>query len=934
MAAYAAELKNGATATYTFSFERISDDYVKVQHLVNGTWTEIEKDDDDNPWSLDGATSTITMGTQFPAGTNTVRIYRETPLTDLPVTFSSGSALAATQLNENYELNFHSVQEITDHFLDKQTAKLDGNIDVNDNDLQNVKNIIFEGSSDDDHDTTFGVVNPTADRTINLPNVSGTVPVMETAPTAHIQSTVDEIDQLHDVTDGTVAASKFVAVDANKDITGFRDVSLTRNLDVDGDLDVDGTANLDAVDIDGNVHVQGTSTFVGTITASGGVTGDLTGKASELADAASVTDTEVTGSLTVDNATYFTTKASDKRYFRQDTSETVSSGDAWSSSDGFVATTAALDARIIDMVDDVGGFVPVDDEESFPATNPDINNPATGGTVVSVKNIGTSRTPTDGVVTIADGAGAGNDVTINGCGTTVLAAGFGMLVETTATTHTYNFHRLSPKASEVSTVAGNSANVTTVANNIADINALEDIIDDIQTLAAIENNDQDDISDLAAIADDVTTCADNIADIQTVADDLNEVDGDGNNASEINTVANSIANVDAVGGSIANVNSFFQTYKVRNAAPQSPDAGDLWWDTSQDPQLLKAYDAENTQWVAVTTDQDAGLQTSGGTMTGAIILDDGRDASAPVLTFTDDTNTGIFSSAAESVDITANGTTRLQVTSTAVKSTLPTEVEVTATGAGTEDDVITALTVEGQTDQTPAAGIGVGMDFAVETAANNVEIGAQIEAVTTDVSSTSEDVDFVVNLMAGGAAAAEKFRVASNGNATAQGNIASVGGTYTTSANTNLTLNPSGVGKISLGANITGGASIEGNLNLVTAGADLVLRGTDDSDPANERTITVQAPTSAANFSSNYTLTLPISAGSSGQYLQTDGSGNLSFQTINLTGASTNVVTLNNATTTDGFNIAENRNVGMMGPLTINEDETIQVGDGSLFKVL
>ena len=34
---------------------------------------------------------------------------------------------------------------------------------------------IFEGTTDDDNETTFGVIDPTADRTINLPNASGTV---------------------------------------------------------------------------------------------------------------------------------------------------------------------------------------------------------------------------------------------------------------------------------------------------------------------------------------------------------------------------------------------------------------------------------------------------------------------------------------------------------------------------------------------------------------------------------------------------------------------------------------------------------------------------------------------------------------------------------------------------------------------------------------
>ena len=67
---------------------------------------------------------------------------------------------------------------------------------------------------------------------------------------------------------------------------------------------------------------------------------------------------------------------------------------------------------------------------------------------------------------------------------------------------------------------------------------------------------------------------------------------------------------------------------------------------------------------------------------------------------------------------------------------------------------------------TIANGIGVGMEFEVETAADNNEVGAVIEAVATDVSNTtdnSEDFDLVFKTMAAGAAAEEAMRITSNG---------------------------------------------------------------------------------------------------------------------------------------------------------------------------
>lgn len=68
-----------------------------------------------------------------------------------------------------------------------------------------------------------------------------------------------------------------------------------------------------------------------------------------------------------------------------------------------------------------------------------------------------------------------------------------------------------------------------------------------------------------------------------------------------------------------------------------------------------------------------------------------------------------------------------------------------------------------KTTGTPAAGIGAGIDFEVQTGAANHEIGVVIQAVTTDVTAASEDFDLVFKTMAAGAAAAERLRVKSTG---------------------------------------------------------------------------------------------------------------------------------------------------------------------------
>jgi len=979
---------NGTIRRFSFTFPYIKEDDVKVSvRTSNDDVTTLDSDFYTFPSATEIQLSavdetTFQESTGAPKNGVTLRVFRETDIDNPKAVFYPGSSVRAQDLNDNTLQNLYAEQERQNRAVDR----IGGSI-MKANLTMEQSDIIFEGDTINDFETTLTVADPTADRTITLPNVTGTV--VTTGDTNTVTSTMitDGTIVNIDINDNAEIAVSKLADGAERQLlqtsADGNDVEWTSNVDIPGTLDVAGAAVFDS-------SVTAT-TFTGNLTGdvTGDITGDLTGNADTATDLAAAT--KVTSGEQVDHnvndTTYYTTQAADERFWRQDSAgnEIVQSGATWLANNSRVATTGAIDARILNLVEEIGGFVALTNQLSFPATNPDINDDA--GTIVSIGALSADLTfNSEGVATIAnaalntaDPAVRNQTVTITGGpASTTIEANTGLLIVTTEDLHEYTWHRTSPDGTDVQTLANNMSDINDVADNIADINALEDVIADIQTLADIEDGTvaTDAISGLAAIAANVTTCAGDIADISTVADDLNE------DTSEIETVAGSIANVNNVGDDIENVNTvaanlssinnFADRYTVSAGQPADPNDGDLWWDQSND--LLKAYDDTNDQWVAVTTESDTGLDTTGGTMTGVLVLDDGRSASAPVLAFTGDSNTGIFSSDADSVDISANGTTRLQVTGTAVKSTLPTEVEVTT---GTTNAVTTALTVESQSSGTPAAGIGVGMDFAVETAADNVEIGAQIEAVTTDVGSDAEDVDLVVNLMEGGAAAAEKFRVASDGNVTAQGSITSsnsgnitaagdlvsTGGTVTTTANTNLTLtgagegtviitddlaintgnitttgdigidiDPAGDGTVTLGAATT----VEGNLTLGTAGADLVLTGTDNAGTPVERTITIQAPTNAANFDGNYTLTLPINNGESSEFLQTDGEGVLSWQAVDVSFAPM----LKNELSTDGNVIiggeteASRRNAALVGPYEISDGDELTVEDGSKLVIL
>ena len=169
---------------------------------------------------------------------------------------------------------------------------------------------------------------------------------------------------------------------------------------------------------------------------------------------------------------YYTETEAEAKFLRQDSSETIASGATWSNSDSFVATTAAINARIIDLIDEVGGFTAIANQTSFPATNP---QGATGqSAILSIQATTATLTPSGTTVTIPNGAGTGNTVTITGV-SAAIPIGFGFLVESTSTLHTYSFHRLVPIATQVNTVATNIANIVQAGANVADINNFADI---------------------------------------------------------------------------------------------------------------------------------------------------------------------------------------------------------------------------------------------------------------------------------------------------------------------------------------------------------------------------------------------------------------------------------------------------------------------------
>ena len=99
----------------------------------------------------------------------------------------SGSTTAMTMSGANVTVAGNLTVEGTTTTVDSSTIQ-----------IQNA--FVFEGATDDSSETTLTTVDPTADRTISLPNVSGTLPVLAVASATAITSTPEELNLLDGVT--------------------------------------------------------------------------------------------------------------------------------------------------------------------------------------------------------------------------------------------------------------------------------------------------------------------------------------------------------------------------------------------------------------------------------------------------------------------------------------------------------------------------------------------------------------------------------------------------------------------------------------------------------------------------------------------------------------------------------------------------------------
>ena len=205
----------------------------------------------------------------------------------MAIQFNDASQFINAPSNAILDINATDEIELNATLVDiNANVEISGNLTVSGTTIQvdtitmNAANaIIFEGATADTSETTLTIVDPTADRTINLPDQSGTVAVLAAASNVAITSTPAELNKLDGATVvvgeinaldlgstaiGIGIASKAVVLDTAKDYTGIRNLTITGEIDAatgdfSGVVDVAGATTTAAITASGIIKTDDTT---------------------------------------------------------------------------------------------------------------------------------------------------------------------------------------------------------------------------------------------------------------------------------------------------------------------------------------------------------------------------------------------------------------------------------------------------------------------------------------------------------------------------------------------------------------------------------------------------------------------------------------------------------------------------------------------------
>ena len=212
------------TFSYSGSFDVFKGTEVAVildSIALTFTSTTINESASPREYTVDTTAKTIHIGgADLSSGTIIIR-----PVTDMgaptpKATYSPGASITSEDLNNNQLQLMRKVLEYETQKLATTGGTLTGDLTIT-----GLANITFEGATDNDHETTLTVVDPTSDKTITLPDTTGTVITTgDTATVAHAMLANDAVDG-DNIADNSINSEHYV--DGSIDTAHIADSQVT-----------------------------------------------------------------------------------------------------------------------------------------------------------------------------------------------------------------------------------------------------------------------------------------------------------------------------------------------------------------------------------------------------------------------------------------------------------------------------------------------------------------------------------------------------------------------------------------------------------------------------------------------------------------------------------------------------------------------------------
>ena len=461
---------NNSTTSFAFTFPYLSNSDVKVE-LDNVVKTENSSGQTNNDYTIN---NTNIVFNSAPGTGVAIHIYRTTNVDSAQAQFAAGSSIRAADLNNNQTQLLYSAQEAGGQLI-RQTDLKDG--------IVNSAKITDGSIVDGDVNASAAIAGTKVSPNFGSQNIqtSGTAATGALGVTGNItvSGTVDGRDVAADGTkldtvetnakDDQTAAEIRTLVESATDSNVFTDADHTKLNGIEASATADQTnaeirAAVEAA-TDSNVFTDADHTKLNGIEASAtadqtiseiktliaGSPLDASHLAADSVTTSEIADAELTTLASMQSGTASilasgTALTSTTTELNQLDGKTLGETSLTTNSDTAIPTSKAVADFVSATVAPIGGLEVISNEVSFPNTQP------AAGVVISISDAGGVVFNGSGVSTTGRTVG-GATVTINNAPSSLnsetLVSGVGMMVSSTGSSQTYNYHKILGKEDDI-----------------------------------------------------------------------------------------------------------------------------------------------------------------------------------------------------------------------------------------------------------------------------------------------------------------------------------------------------------------------------------------------------------------------------------------------------------------------------------------------------